>query len=727
MTEDRSRALVPQVPGSISVVSRLAERTLAERSARSDTLAVVGRTLVVGPGGYETVGEAVALARDGDTVLVRPGTYRESVTITRAITLRGDGDRDDIVIEFDGEPCLVLENSAARLANLTIRSETVILGGSPNLERLVLGRGICVKGGASPIIRGCVLRGDGIFLEEGSNGAIEDNEISGHDWAGIWVVGPGTAPLVRGNRIHDGADSGIRLEGGAGGTVERNDIYDITGSAIRVEGAGTAPIIRANLIHDGRAARSRDERADGIAVLDGAGGSIEDNDIFGDDTGVTVEGTGSAPLIRGNRIVGCQANGITIGGRAVPTIEGNDISGSVGAGIEVTGAGTAPVILTNRIHDGHTDGISVWDGADATIEGNDIFGNADSGINVFRTGTALLIVAKVARDVGSSRGLSVCSLKIEPNGTFANLKAGASVVSGGTVTLVRGNRIHDCHGNGLWVGAGALIEDNDIHGNAEAGILVQGSGTAPLIRANQIHDGEANGIEVRDRAAGQIIGNTIRRNRGVPILCEPGASPDLVANTILASESSNRDLYGPNSKVVESFIGQLHSLSADVWATVLAPWVYRSSRNPKVDPILAYRPGANMLDSWEQAYLLANRLADPDRTKAWTTTSEEAKRAVIEAVVKGMVKFVMSRPDEHWAWAAGLPDGGDSSLWMFMREGKSPAEALDAGRAAQAVSLACSSMAGSAACALVVKDHLPPEMFELLYAPFASLIPASSL
>jgi hypothetical protein len=84
MSEDHLRELAPHGPDSVLVTSRLAERTLAERATRSHALTLNGRTTIVGPGGYSTIGDAVASAQDGDTVLVRPGTYPESVTITRA-------------------------------------------------------------------------------------------------------------------------------------------------------------------------------------------------------------------------------------------------------------------------------------------------------------------------------------------------------------------------------------------------------------------------------------------------------------------------------------------------------------------------------------------------------------------------------------------------------------------------------------------------------------------
>jgi hypothetical protein len=61
MTDDRSKALAPQAPTSLPPLSRLAERTLAERDERA---LVVARTLVVGPGGYAMITGAAELAPD---------------------------------------------------------------------------------------------------------------------------------------------------------------------------------------------------------------------------------------------------------------------------------------------------------------------------------------------------------------------------------------------------------------------------------------------------------------------------------------------------------------------------------------------------------------------------------------------------------------------------------------------------------------------------------------
>jgi nitrous oxidase accessory protein NosD len=406
MTEDRSRALVPQVPGSISVVSRLAERTLAERSARSDALAVVGRTLVVGSGGYATIAEAVALAQDGDRVLVRPGTYRESVTVTRAITLLGDGDRGDIVIEFDGAPCLILERSTSRVSKLTIRgggphgpawtsAAILVDGGSPTLDGLSVAdsRGISVEGGAVGIIRGCAIGrgrlGGSIMIREGATTLIEKNEIFGNAGVGIGLMGDGTAPLIQWNLIHD-CGSGISVGFGARGRIENNEIYDNSGSGsgIDINDVGTVPLVRGNLIY---------RCSNGISVDFGATGTIEANEIFRNaGSGIVVQGPGTAPRIRANRIYHCGLNGIGIGETAAGMIEGNEVFGNTQHGILIRDPGTAPLVRANDIHDGLSCGISVCYGAGGQVIDNKIRGNRGQAIRT-EPGTSPQLLGNVVQ------------------------------------------------------------------------------------------------------------------------------------------------------------------------------------------------------------------------------------------------------------------------------------------------------------------------------------------
>lgn len=47
---------------------------------------------------YTSIADAVAAAARGDTILIHPGTYKESLLITKGITLRGM-DRDKVILQ----------------------------------------------------------------------------------------------------------------------------------------------------------------------------------------------------------------------------------------------------------------------------------------------------------------------------------------------------------------------------------------------------------------------------------------------------------------------------------------------------------------------------------------------------------------------------------------------------------------------------------------------------
>ena len=106
-----------------------------------------------GSGDYTTISEAVAVAEDGSEVLVRPGTYAEVVVIEKDITLRGDGQREEVILEFsaDGPTIasyygqvpfgLMLLDTEATVSDLTVRGPNVaaafvFVGGAPTLERV---------------------------------------------------------------------------------------------------------------------------------------------------------------------------------------------------------------------------------------------------------------------------------------------------------------------------------------------------------------------------------------------------------------------------------------------------------------------------------------------------------------------------------------------------------------------------------------------------------------
>ncbi|MDQ3253551.1 MAG: pectinesterase family protein, partial [Acidobacteriota bacterium] len=74
-----------------------------------------------GDGEFLSIAEALRHASSGARVLVRPGLYRESISIKNQIEIVGDGALESIIIESTDASCLSMYADAATVRNLTLR------------------------------------------------------------------------------------------------------------------------------------------------------------------------------------------------------------------------------------------------------------------------------------------------------------------------------------------------------------------------------------------------------------------------------------------------------------------------------------------------------------------------------------------------------------------------------------------------------------------------------
>ena len=353
-----------------------------------------------GSGDAVTLGEGVAMASDGDTIKVRPGTYVEVVTITQDLKIEGDGSIESIVIRATdeghsvetgaliGRPAadqryaILIDEADPMLSGLTFRGEhsaIVAIGGAPTIagnhfERVGLGQpfegeggknAILINGGSRATIRGNRVVDSGpIASFDLSEPLIESNLLTG----GAHIVGGfGNGAVIRDNHL-EWADWGIESRGDAGPLIDSNVIAHI-GLPIRAEGG--AAIIRGNRIeHDG-------SNETGIQYDDGAG-VIEENTVNGYARGVAVtefdgsisrntvdagfEGvalTDSTGTVSDNQITAV-FTGISLSGSS-PDVVDNRIEGGIN-GVSVAGAGSAPRFSRNELC-GSTRPMAVSDGA----------------------------------------------------------------------------------------------------------------------------------------------------------------------------------------------------------------------------------------------------------------------------------------------------------------------------------------------------------------------------
>jgi parallel beta-helix repeat protein len=338
-----------------------------------------------GEGDFSTIGEAIEAAVDGDVILVKAGTYAESITVDKDIALRGE-DRDRVILELIDAVLITVAESNGEITDLTLRGDTstqgmIVQGGAPTVTNVVFdgtgrpwngefcledepcGGSLMLDGAAARVMGNQFLAGGEVSLNSGGTAIIEDNVLEGGPHIYLESIGPEV--IVRGNRISGTLDRGIGLSSPGNVLIEGNHVSPAEGVGIRVgrnTGAeGYEPTIRGNTI----------EGADyGIEVTENGAPVIDTNTLSGN--GIAVSAIQAASDITGNTLTDNRTGlllgagdhvvadnsirggeaGITITGGAAQ-VSGNSVEGVSNRGVVIS-RDAAPVLRDNRICDNST-------------------------------------------------------------------------------------------------------------------------------------------------------------------------------------------------------------------------------------------------------------------------------------------------------------------------------------------------------------------------------------
>ncbi|MGZ2357027.1 right-handed parallel beta-helix repeat-containing protein [Streptomyces sp. 372A] len=304
---------------------------------------------VVSPG--QSIQAAVDAARPGDTIVVRPGTYRESVRIsTPGLTLRGSGD-DTVIMPAAGRAASGDDCAGA-------------------------GNGICVLGTADDTVDGVTVRSLRVtgFARSGLWASWTDRlsvRSVTADTNGVWGIAQ-----QRSTRS-DIRDSTARSNGDAGVFVANS--VDEEGGA--TDTGGTR--VRGNTLTDNRI---------GFTARRVRNLSVRDNTFTANCSGVFVVGDEGTPRagalsVRSNRITGnnkfcaatdrlpaIQGSGIVLTGTESTEVRNNVIRDNVGA----TPLSGGVVLFKSFVGAKNTDN---------TVSGNVVLGNLPADLADRDTGT----------------------------------------------------------------------------------------------------------------------------------------------------------------------------------------------------------------------------------------------------------------------------------------------------------------------------------------------------
>ncbi|MFH1725632.1 MAG: right-handed parallel beta-helix repeat-containing protein [Elusimicrobiota bacterium] len=319
------------------------------------TASVLGMTLLTGaaasasaathnvPADYATIQAAVDAAQAGDTVLVAPGTYPESVALKAGVSLQGSG-ADVTTVEGDGS-----------------------WYGMPGTQ--YSGWTYTILGAEGGAISGLTITGSnvGILNWRKSPEAITGNNIAGNTLHGIFNYE--AAPTIADNTITDNGYS--------------------TGWSFEVSYPSYGPL-GANPPRPHAGVYNRD-----------CSPAITGNDIIGNGhSGVFSYDYGSSPAITGNHIADNDHSGI-ISLHATPVVTANTVTGNGHTGIFDIAAGS--MITGNVSAANGNNGISSNYSSFSTIADNIIAGNGGAGVRTY-TNSSYVCEATVTGNVITGNG-----------------------------------------------------------------------------------------------------------------------------------------------------------------------------------------------------------------------------------------------------------------------------------------------------------------------------------
>lgn len=411
-------------------------------------------------GEYASLAAALEAAGDGDVLTVAPGTYRENLVLTRAVTLRGpEGSAGSVrIAPADGVPLTV--RASATVLDLHVEGQDsaapalLVEDGTPELSDLRIvtrsAAGIEVRGSARPTVRRCTVdnpAGIGIAVLDGAGGVFEECEVVSAGQSGVSVRG-GAHPRLERCRVHHASGAGLSVTGeGSGLEALGCEIYEIKGTGVQITSRAAAHLT------DSTVHRTS---SDGVTLDTDAVLSLSDCDIHD-----------------------IPENAVDLRSRSVLTLTRSTVRRFGRNGLSVWDPGTRVDANQCEIHDSTGDYPAVWvsDGATAVLDAcrvhdvPDALFVLDRGSRADVVDSDLTQVRNTAVSVsdGATAQLDDCRIREVSTGAWFRDHG-----SGGTLA----NCTVDGAQTGVIVtkGADPLIERCTVTGPAEAGFYVSAEG-----------------------------------------------------------------------------------------------------------------------------------------------------------------------------------------------------------------------------------------------------------
>jgi F-box protein 11 len=463
-------------------------------------------------GQFRTLGEALRAARTGARILVRPGTYKESLVLDRKVELVGDGPSSEIIIESTDSNCLRLTADMARVRGLTLRGSA----GRTSRERYAVfaaqGQLVlddcsitsdslaCVAAGGSgsaAVLRRCVIKGGrsaGVLVYDRAEASLEDCEIAENGLAGV-ESRQGAHPTLRRCKVRDGKHVGVLVHAQGKATLEDCEIWGHALANVEIRQGGD-PHLRRCKVRSGRGA--------GVLVHDGGLGTLEDCEILDNALGGLEVRRAGNPTLRNCRLAeGKQAGALFIHD-AQGTLEDCKIHGNALAGVEIR-RNSNPTLRRCLIYEGAETGVSVIDKGKGVLEDCEIYDTPLAAVEVRQGSNPTLRRCKIhdsqaAGVVTATRSTGV----LEECDIYSNKGPGVAVGGESNPTLkkckIRDNALA---GMVVWQDGKGALEVCEVAGNGSAGVAIL-ENAAPTVRRCRINRNADAGVWADKGGSGAV-------------------------------------------------------------------------------------------------------------------------------------------------------------------------------------------------------------------------------
>ena len=188
-------------------------------------------------GSYTIIERALENASNGDTIIVYPGHYKESLRINKSITLKGIN-RDTTIIDgnYEGDVIYIISDNV-NISTLTITN-------SSNISH-DLNAGIDVRSNNNSIINNKIIKNGYYAIYFGNNVkhcTIKNNNISDNKWAIDFNYA--SENNISHNIISNNSDYGIYLGSQSNSNQIFDNIFSENNYAIRIKGSNINEVVK---------------------------------------------------------------------------------------------------------------------------------------------------------------------------------------------------------------------------------------------------------------------------------------------------------------------------------------------------------------------------------------------------------------------------------------------------------------------------------------------------